>query len=151
MESFITTENYRYHDKGYWRFSVYCETGDISFVSHGWRYQNEKLHGPFVTIESKCYSSLLVSKPIAKAIYLEVLRKVGELESRTIPFNDKAWKASTMGRTSIERWFPEFYREKFGGDAEPQSSVKSFEPKIKKLTTPPKGGHLDLSAFPFLK
>lgn len=100
----------------YWRFNVYIEDleRDYGVMSMGWMLREYKLQAPYDVIGGKFYTNMRVTKPIAKAIYIDAIRRVGELEGRVIPFNDKNWKAPTLGQSSFERTLPNYHQEKYG-------------------------------------
>jgi hypothetical protein len=107
----------------YWRFNVFIAEPGRELLSLGWRYQNGKIAPPFTLIGNKFYTLVRVGRATARAIYQEVIRRVGEIEGTVIPFSEKGWKSPIIGESSIMKSLPEYYFEKFG-----KQPVEDYDP-----------------------
>jgi hypothetical protein len=126
MSAKVYTEHYQKIDD-YWRFNVYVETGDMSFISLGWEYRKGRLMAPYERIKGKCYTMVRVSKRIAKAVYKSAIREIGQLEGREIPFDDTLWKAPTIGQSSFKHAFPKYYAHYYGPHRKADADAPVYE------------------------
>lgn len=127
--------------EAYWRFNVFIADAQREWLSLGWRYQNGKIAAPFTLIGGKFYTLTRVGRATARAIYQEVIRKVGEREGRVIPFSDKGWKSPIVGESSIMKALPEYYFEKYGQQAEPDDDIEfTEEPEVEDVPDKPYPG-----------
>lgn len=103
----------------YWRFNVYVEHDPgVAFLSVGWSYRNGKTHPPYQVIDGKFFTTLRVSRDVAKAIYKDAIRKIADLEGNDIPFHDKMWRSPIIGQSSFIKVLPAYYQEKWGAPPE---------------------------------
>lgn len=123
----------------YYRFNVYVHSEDdtVQLLSLNWRFQNDKLHPPYEIYKGKFYTPTRVSAPMADAIYRATIAKVGEMEGRTIPYNEKNRKLGQFYPRDLEKTLPE-YAAHIEAEASAMESARLESLGVKVLKIPKK-------------
>jgi hypothetical protein len=109
----LFTEKYKKLKDGSWRFNVYFETtGDdwkFAVIQHGWGLKDGKLMAPYSVIKGKCFTMTRVSPDLAKAIFIQAVNKISELDGTVLEVPEDGWKRPMIGQSSFKLAFPEYY------------------------------------------